>query len=303
MRKLNPETRGYVLLLLGIGLWSTAEVVIRAIHTEIAPVQLAWVRFVIGGAFLLSIMPGDLKRREVRLDRRIVLHCVWLSLLGVVATGISFQFALKHAGAGIVAAVFGAAPMMVLVFSRLLLGDPMTLPRIAGVVMGFLGILVLSISHPSPTFSLFGFGLALFNAACFALFTVAVKKIAGPFAGSPVMALCCAFGALFITPLMLLENDWRALDHLPHLWLPVLYLSLGTTGLAYLFYYQGLEKVDATRAVSVILLKPPLAAFLAAVVLHEPVTWNLAGALVFILGGLYLVNIFNRYKLLRSASQ
>ena len=298
-RQLNPETRGFCYLVLGVGLWSTAEVVIRAIHTEIAPIQLAWVRFGIGGMLLLALMPGELRRRGLRLNRRILLHCSWLSLLGVVAMGVSYQFALKHAGASVVAAVFGVAPMLVFVFSRIFLGDPMTWPRFCGVVLGFLGIVILAMSKESPTFSLLGFSLTLLNAICFALFTVFVKKLAGRYAGLPVTALCFAFGTLYLTPMMLWEGDYRALEHLGRIWLPMLYLSIGTTGLAYLFYFQGLEKVDATRAISVILLKPPAAALLAAVFLGEAITWNLAASLVLILGGLYLVNLFQRYKLLR----
>src|SRR5690606_40655089 len=116
------------------------------------------------------------------LNLRIVLHCAWLSLLGVVAMGLSYQFALTYAGASIVAAVFGAAPVMVFVFSRILLGDAMTWSRFVGVVLGFAGIVILALSKESPTFSLLGLGLALFNTGCFALFTVFVKKLAGHYA-------------------------------------------------------------------------------------------------------------------------
>ena len=34
-------------LVIAIALWSTAEVVIRLIHTKIGPIQLAWVRFTV----------------------------------------------------------------------------------------------------------------------------------------------------------------------------------------------------------------------------------------------------------------
>lgn len=126
-----------------------------------------------------------------------------------------------------------------------------------------------------------------------------MKRFAGAHGGLPISALCCAFGAVFIFPLVLWEGDTTALQHLPVLWLPVLYLSIGTTGIAYYFYFSGLERVDATRAVSVILLKPPAAVALAACWLGEPITWNLALAMLFILGGLYLVHIVHRYQQLR----
>ena len=91
------------------------------------------------------------------------------------------------------ATVYGAAPLIVLALSRVLLGDPLTLPRIAGLASGFLGITILSFGKPSPDFSLFGV-VAPSVASGFSLWTVreAIRGIS--YATLPVTALCCAFG-------------------------------------------------------------------------------------------------------------
>ena len=79
-------------------------------------------------------------------------------------------------------------------------------------------------------------------------------------------------------------------------WAAALYLSLGTTGLAYLLYFKGLERIDATSASSIILLKPPAAALIAWQWAGEPLTWNLGVAIVCIVGGLYLVIYLGRRR-------
>ena len=292
---LSAKSKGFLFVFCAVLLWSTAEVVTRTIHDDIAPIQLSWIRFIIGGVFLALFLPHDLSRKKIQLNRRIIFHSAWLAIFGIVFSGIAFQYALIYAGAGVVATVFGATPIMVFVLSRIILGDPMTFGRLSGVVLGFIGILILAASKDSPTFSFLGFGLSIFNVFCFSLFTVFVKKLAGPYAGIPLSVLTFLIGALMMTPLVFWEADWRSLEHLPELWLPVLYLSVGTSGLAYLFYFSGLERVDATQAVSVILLKPPIATALAAVFLGEAITWNLVLAMVFILTGLYAVNWFRQY--------
>ncbi len=299
---MTSETKGFIYLVIGIALWSTAEVVIRSVNEVVPPIFLAWFRFTLGGVVLLGLLPMELKRRNLRITPKIVLHASWMSLLGIVSCGITFQMALIHAGAGVVATTFGAAPVMVFVFSRIFLGDPMTWPRFLGVVSGFIGICVLALSQQSATFSYIGLGYTLINTLCFALFTVFVKKYAGQYGGLPITALCFLFGAVYMFPLIFWEgkteiiSSWSAFGEVA---IPVTYLAIGTTGFAYLFYFMGLEKVDATRAISVILLKPPLATLLAWLTLSEQITWNLALSMMLILGGLYMVNLMSRLQLLK----
>lgn len=278
---------GFLCLIGAIGLWSTVEVVSRSVLTEVEPVQLAWARFLVGGLFLGALLPMELRKRQIKLDRRIVWFCIWVSIPGVLVSNIALQFSLKYAGAAVVATIYGAAPLFALGLSRIMLGDPMTLPRIAGLCSGFLGIATLSLGRPSVTFSLLGVACALLATASFSFWTVCVKKYAGVFAGLPVTVLCFAFGVFFMTPLVGLESGGFDLTPLAHNAVPVLYLAIGGTGLAYWLYCMGLEHVDATRAMSVILLKPPTAALLAALFLGEPITWNLLAAMALIAAALF----------------
>jgi drug/metabolite transporter (DMT)-like permease len=296
---MNPRQQvrlGYFCLLTAIGLWSTVEVVTRTILTEVPPIQLAWIRFFVGGVFLCALLPRDLKRRGLKIDRRIVWFCLWVSVPGVVVSNIALQYSLQLTGAAVVATVYGASPLFVLALSRLLLREPMNIARVAGLCCGLVGIAVLSLGKPSATFSLFGLLLALCAAGTFSLWTVLVKKSAGAFAGLPVTVLCFAFGVLFMTPFAVLESeavDWAALQRHAG---PILYLSVGGTGLAYWLYFKGLEHVEATRAASIILIKPPAAALLAAAVLGEALTWNLLVSMGLIGTALYGVFFWRRYS-------
>jgi drug/metabolite transporter (DMT)-like permease len=297
MKNRSNERLGFVFLITAIGLWSTVEVVVRSVHQAIPPIQFAWIRFLFGGAFLAFLFPLELRRRGLRLNRSIIVFAAWSSLPGVAVSAVALQFGLTLSGAAVVATVYGAAPLVVMGLSRALLGDPMTPARVVGLVGGFLGILLLAMGKPSPTFSLPGVACALLSVCSFCLWAVLVKRSAGPYAGLPVTVLSFFFGVLFMTPFMLWEGGGLAvaplLDHAG----PVLYLSIGTTGLAYWLYFMGLERIDATRAMSMILLKPPIAAVLAMAVLGEPLTWNLALSMALILSALYGVMIWDRRKI------
>ena len=303
MNSIRNERLGFLCLLTAIGLWSTVEVVIRTLHDAIPPIQFAWVRFMFGGVLLLALLPIELKRRGLRLDRRILFFAAWSALPGIAVSSIALQYGLTHAGAAVVATVYGAAPLFVMALSRVLLGDAMTLPRVVGLCFGFLGILLLTLGKASPTFSLLGVFWALLSVGSFCLWAVLVKKFAGPYAGLPVTAVAFLFGVLYMTPLMIWEGGGLDMDALLAHPGPVIYLSIGTTGIAYWFYFMGLERIDATQAMSVILLKPPLAAVLAITILGEPLTWNIVVAMVMILAALYGVIIWDRRVRARKMSE
>lgn len=263
--------------------------VVRSLGSRISPLQLAWIRFTLGALCMLTALPFYLHLRGMRLSWKLVRLAAWMGIIGVAFASVSFQYALKYAGAGVVAAVYGTSPLMVLVLSSVFLGDPLTRPRLLGVLTGFAGIVVLSLSEPSAIFSLTGLAFAISTVAAFAVFTILVKSLAGHYAGLPLISLCALFGSVYLIPFVWWEADLSTLAELPEIWPRVLYLGVLTTGVPYLLYFTGVDKIDATEASSMILLKPPLAACLAWLVLGEPITWNLAVAIVLVLAGLYWV--------------
>jgi len=289
MRQSPTDWIGIAYLTAAVLIWSTAEIVTRLVVDQIGPIQLAWVRFTVGALMLLALLPGELRRRGVKIDRLIMRDAALLAIPGIVLNAICYQYGLKYAGAAVFATVFGASPIAVYLLSRLILGEPLTRARGLGVLFGFLGILVLAASKPSAHFSLLGLLLAIACVVSFSLFTVYLKRVGAGYTGVPFTAVCFTFGALYLMPLTLLDGDTNTLAHARTLFIPVLYLSIATTGLAYILYFKGLERIDATQASSIILLKPPVAAILAWAILGEAITTNLLFSMLLILGGLYLV--------------
>jgi len=290
------DYRGYLYLLTAVALWSTAEVVTRSINDLISPLQFAWVRCCIATVLLMLIFPFEMRRKKLKITRKILWQAMYMSLLGIVLSAITYQFALVYAGASIVATIYGIMPIMVFILARIVLGDPLSADRMLGVLLGFAGILVLSMSKESETFSLLGVGIMVLNIFIFSLFTVLVKKHAKEFAGIPFTTLCFIFGFFWMTPLVCFEWDTRGWDNIAQIWMQLLYVGIFTTGVAFVLYLTALERIDATGASSIILLKPPFAILLAHFALGEELTWNVAVATAFITSGLLLVNMFHYLK-------
>ena len=73
-------------------------------------------------------------------------------------------------------------------------------------------------------------------------------------------------------------------------WLGILFLGVACSGLAYIFWYDGLQAIPASQVGAFLYLEPLVAVVVAAVVLNEPILLvSLAGGLT-ILAGVWLVN-------------
>lgn len=285
---MKPSTAGLFMAIAATILWSTAEVPTRVVISHMTPLQLVAVRFAISGGVLAVGLPRVLRRRNVRLSREFLLLGVGLGVIFTLV-GICAAASLQYTGASYIGAIWGTTSLMVMALAAVALKERLTRAKTAGVLMGFAGIAILSMTKPSDTFSLLGVVLAVVAVFGFAVFSIGVKKYAGHYGGLPILTVVFLSGAVMVTPLAVEEGRLELLPALGWNWILVAYLGIFASGLSHLLYFMSLQRIEATQASSFIMLKPPLAVVLAAIILGEPLTMHLLVALVLIVGGLYLV--------------
>ena len=71
-------------------------------------------------------------------------------------------------------------------------------------------------------------------------------------------------------------------------WLAAVYLAAGGGALAFLLWVYALQLASPTRVANTMTVNPLIAGFLAAVLLGEPVTLNLAAGLVAVFAGIWI---------------
>jgi drug/metabolite transporter (DMT)-like permease len=93
-----------------------------------------------------------------------------------------------------------------------------------------------------------------------------------------------AAGWLFLLVPFLTAGAWSDYARLsPAGWAALLFLGIGASGLGYLFWYGGLEKIEASRVAAYLYLEPLVTLAAAAAFLGERVTAET------VLGGLLLL--------------
>ena len=221
---------------------------------------------------------------------------VWRALFVLGAFNNLVPFALiilgeKQIDSGLASVFNATTPIFAALFAHLMTRDEkLTLPRVAGVVLGIAGVVLLmgpsALRGFSPTSAA---QLACIGAAVVYGFGVVYARRFAALGLDPLVLatgqLCAS--ALLALPLALaLEHPWTALHGVgATTWLAWLGLALPSTALAFVLYFRILASAGATNAASVTFLVPLSAVLLGTLVLHERLTPStLAGMAVIFLG-------------------
>jgi drug/metabolite transporter (DMT)-like permease len=257
----------------------------------LSPAQLVLARLALGAAVLVSVAA----LRHVALPRG---GAVWGHLAGAALFGNVLPFLLlsygeRTADAGIAGVLIGATPLLTLaIASAALATERATARKVAGLVAGFLGI-VLVLAPWQATGGSLGGEVACFGAALsYAISFVYVRRFLSPRGLAP---LALAAGQLLVavalqaavSPLL----EWGAVRLTGRVAASIVLLGLLCTGLAYVLYFRLIADIGATSASAVNYVVPIAAVLVGAVFLGEAVTWNVvAGGLIVLLGMAYAEN-------------
>ena len=203
-------------------------------------------------------------------------HGIWwwrILVLGALNIGIfqALLFVAAYRLPGGVAATAGAIqPLLVVLFSWLILQERPARGTITIAIAGFVGIAMLVLG-PSAQLDPWGILAALAGAATMGLGTVLVKRWQPPVSLMAFTAWQLTVGGALLLPVALVvEGPFTTLTstHLQGL----IYLGTVGTGLAYLLWFRGIKQLSATAASYLGLLSPVMATLLGFVWLHQTLT-------------------------------
>lgn len=287
MDRANKYTPGLVIVLLVTTFfWGSSFAAAKYALTELAPLSLAALRFIIsallyGGVFLAV---PSLRVKIARGDR-------W-KLIGLSMLGVTLHFWVQYTGVAMTTAtnaslIIATSPLSVAILSALFFGERLTPPKALGIAISYTGVILVvtqgSLSALWDTRYLLGNLIMIFNSFCWALFTVLGGRMAGKYPPFAVSAWIGIIGAIGLLPLGISAG---LLQQLPQVtwsgWLAVLFLATFCTVIGYGGWYYALARLDASRTAVFQYLQPLYTMILASFLLGEVITWHiiLGGALI-----------------------
>lgn len=283
----------YLLLSVTALCWAGNAVVGRLAAGHIPPVTLSFLRWFF--AFLL-VLPFAWKHlvRDWPAIRGKLLLMIVISLTGISAFNTLQYWALEHTQALNILLLQSAGPLVVAVWSLIILGVRLTVAQAFGVVLSLCGVLMILLRGDFTTLSNIEFnkGDLIFIVAMviFALYSVLTLK-RPPMHGLSFLAFTFGCGAACLIPLQIWELTTRpvmALD-LPNL-LTLFYVAVFPSTLAYLCFNRGVRLIGANRAAPFFHVVPVFGAIMAMAFLGErPQAFHFIG-FALVLSGVFVAS-------------
>ncbi|WP_189494448.1 DMT family transporter [Algimonas arctica] len=220
---------------------------------------------------------------------------IWYSVLGMTGAVIPFLLMAKgqlSVDSGLTAVIVGAMPLITIVLAHFFTDEKLTLFKVFGFFIGFLGVAVLFMPDQ------FGLGLTgnwksqliiLCGAFCYAGTTVAAKrapKTPAP-VGSAIMMIAASIAGL--TAALILDPGGHV-PNAPALTM-ILLLGIGSTSVGTILYLFFIDRVGPSSMARLNYFPPVLSVIIGVWFLSEPFTWKLIVAFIVIIIGVMVSRI------------
>ncbi len=286
-------TRFDWLLLLALGfMWGTSYVFIKIGVETLPTFTLIAARLGIGLTILATVV--FVAREPMPRSPRIYGHLIVMSVVNIVLPFYLITTAERSVDSALAAILNGAVPLFVIVIASLFLHDePITVNRLAGLVVGYAGVIFLvsrSLGLAGGSNSLMGELALIGSSLAYAAGAVyARRNVRGLRPMIPAL-FQVGFAFVIVSVIAILFEDpfnvpWTARAVGAVVWLGIL-----GSGIAYLVNFRLLARLGATRTSLVAYLLPIVGIVSGALVFQETVDARVLFGTALVFAGVALVN-------------
>ena len=270
--------------------WGSAFAVVKVGLGYSPPLLFAGLRSLTGG--LAMVLAAVMWGGSPRLGRDWPVFLL-LTLFNV-ALFIGLQtYAIVYLPSGSAAVLVYLQPILVGLLAWPILGETLTAAKVAGLLLGFSGIVAVSAGSFSGSvgaLSPLGVTLGAASALCWALGTVYFKKYEARVSTLWAVALPFVAGGVMLTAVGLLVEDWGGITWNGTFVASMLYSGVIGISLAWVIWFALVRAGEASRVASYIFFVPLTAVLIGVLFLDEPLGYTLLVGAAFVVSGIYLVN-------------
>ena len=253
LETMTPPGRGLKAdhgLILMAAIWGVNFSVLKIVFRELEPLALNALRFPLASLALWALvrrLPGS-----SRPDPADVVRILLLGAIGNVAYQMCFIFGLDRTLAGNAGLLLATTPIWTVILSSAVGHERPEARTLAGIIGAFAGMFLVIIGRPNALDlggdSLWGDLLIVMAAILWAIYTVGGRKLVLQYGAPRITAWTLWAGTPFLVLVgvpSLLRTDFAAVS--TSSWLGVAYAGLLAIGVAYLLWYQGVQRLGPSR--------------------------------------------------------
>lgn len=288
--------KNYVYALTTVLIWSTTAAVVKKLLFDIPNLEALSVSSYLGFLFLLiaNIKNGmirELKKYSAK-DFGIISG---LGFIGLFVYSALYYYGLAQLSSQEACILNYLWPIMLVLFSCIILKERLTAMKGAAMLCSFIGIVILSSGNSAAPGgnAVLGMVSCIVAAACYGLFSVLNKK--ADYNQNLSMMIIWLVVGICAMALGLVTETWVLIRGTQ--WIGMLWLGVVIDAAAYLFWALALNGSENTAKIAnLAYLTPFLSLVVSAVFLKERLELRAFLALVFIIGGILMQNFFEKKR-------
>ncbi len=278
-------------IVLGL-IWGSSFLWIKVGVEDITPFVLVMFRVSFGLLALLVVM--YLQRQSFPRDRATIMKFVFMGVFNTVIPFLLITWGETRIDSSLASILNAAVPLFVIIIGHFWLHDEkITGPRLTGLIIGFLGVIVLVLQDFNPNTlqgDILGQLAVLLATLSYAVALVFSRKYlrgTKPVVQSTMILVVATAVMWVVTPVV---DRPLVLPSTPLTWLAVIWLGVLGLCVAYLLFFYLNNVWGPTRASLVTYVFPVVGMFLGLIFLNEPLTWNMIVGAALVVGGIVVVN-------------
>jgi len=293
---LTPHLILYSLVFLMVLCWSGNYIAAKIVFREIPAVLAMALRTIVAAILMAGIYWRRPRGEESIWTRREMGILIALGLFGMVMNQFFWTIGVAQTTVVHSSMIMATTPIWVLLMAGLMGLEPITFPKVGGMVIAMTGVAILQVFRPkvsanSPT--LRGDFLVLLCTLALAGMTAFGKRYRPRSGGIAVNAVGYILGAFLLLPSFWFSS--RGFDFgkvTAGAWAGVIYMGAISSVTGYLIYYYALARMSASRMAAFQYLQPVFASLMAVVMLGEELTGAAIAAGGIIFAGVFVTERF-----------
>ncbi len=274
-------------------IWGSSWSINKMALAYTPPLLYAGLRATCGGVLLSLFLLHTWKKIQWRK------HWKKYCISGILNIAIFFgvqTIGLIYLPGGLFSVLVYLQPVLIGIFAWLWLDEKMSFSKLSGLLVGFIGIFVISAEGMSGNISMLGVLLGLLTAASWALGVIYIKKTGGVVDAMWMVVLQSVIGGVLLLLFGTGMESWSAINPTWPYLLAFLFGSTLGIPVAYVIYYHLVYSGEASKVASFTFLVPVFSVFVSSIFLKEPLTSSLLAGLIFIVLSISIVNYNGKWK-------
>lgn len=292
------ETKGHLAALLTIFIWGTTFISTKILLKDFQPIEILFIRFLLGFLFLYLIYPKSMGKTTVKQNLTFALA----GLTGVTLYFYIENIALTYSSASNIGVIVTVSPFFTALLMRIFAKEKLSQRFFLGFFLSLLGVCFISFNgqqqfHFNPLGDFLGV-LAAFLWSCYSVLTREVSAFSFHVIQSTRRIFF--YGLLFMEPILFFSEFHLTLTRVlsPTNFFNLLFLGLGASAICFVTWGLAIQELGTVKTSMYIYLVPVITVLTSLLILAESLTaLSFVGICLSLLGLFLSDSSFSQKKL------